>query len=389
MEETSKLLFSLIKYSLWGEPLPEEIAKSLSEDDLTALYKLAVKHDLAHLVGDALYKLQLLPKDSPAAGKFQHAQVVALYRYTHLEHERTRIYRVFEEEKIPFIPLKGILIRPLYPQPHLRTSCDIDILISREHLSRGIAALQNQLHYTLPEAAETFHDVSLFSESGVHLELHFTIENDQPFIDRMLSRVWEHATPLTDGSFEYRQSPEFFMFHQIAHMVSHFLNGGCGIRPVADLALLRRKLTYDENILRDFCEVCDILPFYRHVSHLCDVWFDEAEHTEVTEKMASFILYGGVYGNSENAMTIKRSREKSHGRYLLHRIFMPYRLLKTKYPILKRHKWLFPFMTVRRWFELLSPAKRKRAIADARRSEQMSSEEQRMTTEFLTELGLS
>lgn len=389
MEKTVKLLFSLINHSLLGRPLSEEDKKPLNEEELSRLYALADKHDLAHLAGDALYKHQLLPKGSAAAARFQQAQVIALYRYTQMEHERKGIYRIFEEEKIPFVPLKGIIIRPLYPEPHLRTSCDIDILVHKEDLDRAVAALKRHLGYRLPEDAETFHDISLFSPSGVHLELHFTIENDQPFIDRLLSQVWEYCAPVAEGSFEYRQSNEFFMFHQVAHMVSHFLNGGCGIRPVADLALLRRRMTYDEATVVGMCDVCDIGIFYGHIKRLCDVWFGEAKQDTVTEKMQNFILHGGVYGNSDNSLSIKRSRKKSQGAYLLSRIFMPYRLLKTKYPVLKRHKWLYPAMTVRRWFELLSPAKRRRAVREMQKSGGVTQAEHNETAAFLAELGLS
>lgn len=388
MKETVQLLLALINSDLFARPLPEAYKQPLHEDALERLYQLASKHDLAHVVADALYKNKLLPKESAVAGKLQQAQVMALYRYTKLEHERKQIYRVFEDNGIAFVPLKGIIIRPLYPQPHLRTSCDIDILVHREDLERAISALKKRLSYSLPKEAETFHDVSLFSESGVHLELHFTIENDQAYIDRLLSQVWKHCSPVAEGSFEYRQSNEFFMFHQIAHMVSHFLNGGCGIRPLVDLALLQQKLPYDETAVSAMCNVCYIETFHTHVKMLRDVWFGDGEHTAVTAQMENFILYGGVYGNSDNSINVKRSRQKRCGAYLFSRIFMSYHLLKTQYPILKKYKWLYPVMTVHRWFRLLSPTKRHRATAELKKSRAITEEDQANMQNFLKELGL-
>ena len=240
-ERTVTLLLALIKYSLFGSPLSEDHRGSLTEEALDKLYVLSNKHDLAHLAGDALYKAHLLPKDSPTAAKFQKAQMVALYRYTRLEQERGMIYRTLGQAKIPFVPLKGTVIRPMYPQPHLRTSCDIDILVHKEDISRATEALASDLGYTT-NGIQSSHDISLFSPSGNHLELHFSIERMEGKMDRLLSRVWEFCAPVSEDSYEYHQSPEYFMFHQISHMATHFLCGGCGVRPFVDLYLLKQKL---------------------------------------------------------------------------------------------------------------------------------------------------
>ena len=62
------VMFFLIK-SLFCESslLPEP----LSEEELLALYALSKKHDVAHLVGMALERQGLLPKESEVAKKFQ------------------------------------------------------------------------------------------------------------------------------------------------------------------------------------------------------------------------------------------------------------------------------------------------------------------------------
>ena len=387
MEHTALLLFSLIRYELTGAPLPDGNREPLTEDVLEQLFTLADKHDLAHLVGEALGRSNGLPKDSPAAEKFQRAQMVALYRYTRLEQERKRIYQVLNEAEIPFVPLKGILIRPFYPQPYLRTSCDIDILIHREDVERATERLTDALNYQTDHQAH-YHDVSLFSPGGIHLELHFSIRENMKRLDRLLAQVWSHVVPLADGQFEYRQTPEFFMFHQIAHMAYHFFGGGCGIRPLMDLYLLRQKLSFDETALRDMCEACEIGTFYERIKELSDVWFEGRAHHETTLRMQAYILFGGVYGSMDNSVAVKQQIHGGKGSYLLHRIFMPYHTLKIKYPILNRHKWLYPVMTVRRWFSLLSPERRRRASLELKKNASLSEEKRQSTTSLLAELGL-
>ena len=42
---------------------------------------------------------------------------------------------------------------------------------------------------------------------------------------------------------EHRMTNEFFLFHCVAHMAYHFvLGGGCGIRPMIDLYVMKQKL---------------------------------------------------------------------------------------------------------------------------------------------------
>ena len=387
MDQTFQLLLALIRYDLFQIPLPVSEFSNVSEEILEQLYQLSDKHDLAHLAGDALYKNDLLPKDSPAAAKFQKAQVLALYRYTRMEHERKQIYTVFEKEGIPFVPLKGLVIRPLYPQPHLRTSCDLDILVHREDVTRASDVLVHQLNYRTDQTAQ-YHDISLFSPSDIHLELHFSIQEDMPRLDQFLSQVWTYASPSVQDQWEFRLTPEFFMFHHIAHMAYHFVSGGCGIRPLADLYLLRQKISFDETVLLQMCETCGLKTFYERIIELNKVWFENFVHNETTYQLQSYLLYGGVYGSMEHSLTVKQQQHGGKGKYILHRIFMPYRYLKTKYPILDKHKWLFPIMTVRRWFSLLSPSRRKRVAYELKKSSSLSSEEQESTLNLLSDLDL-
>ncbi len=388
MEKTVKLLFSLINHELFGRPLPEEVKEPLGEEELKSLHALSEKHDLAHLVADALYKNQLLTQGSTMAEKFQKAQVLALYRYTKIEYERERICHVFEEAGIPYVPLKGIIIRPLYPQPYLRTSCDIDILIHKEDTDRAICLLTNDLKFNINTEFSHFHDVSLFSPGGIHLELHFTIEENKDHLDIVLSQVWDHCHPIKPDGCEYRQTPEFFILHHIVHMSEHFLKGGCGIRPLIDLYLLRCKMPYDEATVLALCEACGMKSFYLRSKELSDVWFDNHPHNDTTQRMQAFILYGGIYGNMDNSVAINQQKKGNSFQYLLGRVFMPYRNLKVKYPILNKHKWLFPAMTVRRWLSLLSTTRRKRITREIKISSNLSQEKQQGIDAVLLELEL-
>ena len=127
------------------------------------LYVLAKRHDLAHFVGYVISKHEL-SFDEQALEKFEEEQHVAVYRYENIRFELSEIRATFEKANIPFVPLKGAKLRALYPQPWLRTSCDIDVLVHEEDLPRAIKALTEEQGYA-QHGKKEYHDVSLFAPS--------------------------------------------------------------------------------------------------------------------------------------------------------------------------------------------------------------------------------
>jgi hypothetical protein len=67
---------------------------------------------------------------------------------------------------------------------------------------------------------------------------------------------------------------------------------------------------------------------------------------------------------------------------------MPYGNLKTKYPILKEHKWLTPFYQVRRWGEAVFERKIKKGVRELKVNANITKEDSEKTKKLLTQLGL-
>lgn len=383
--KTEKVMFLAIK-SLFGGNSP--VMDPLSEEELCELYALSKTQDAAHLVGMALEKQGLLPKESEVSKKFKKQQMLAMLRRERLDYELAEIRGVFERAKIRFLPLKGAVISSLYPTPWLRTSCDIDILVDEASLDACVALLSEQLGYRA-QALRDYHDLSLYAPSGVHLELHFSLMEKNEQINRELSRVWEFASPIAEGAFEHRMTNEYLLFHTVAHAAYHFSYGGCGIRPILDLFLMREKLDIDEGVLLAHLRACSLEPFYESVVALSERWFGTAEPTVLTDAMQEYLLSGGVYGSLENRVSAAQGRQGSRGAYLLRRIFLPYSSLCLQYPVLKRHKYLMPICAVRRWCRLIFLGKARRSMYEIRTSTQMSEEKVDRTAELMERLGLS
>lgn len=362
MESTS-ILLSFLRFALNGSPIDTHTATQLTPEILSDTYTLAQNHDLAHMAAYAMKALKL-GQETPVWKDFDHRQMEAVYRYIQLNHEYQQICHVLQEQGIPFLPLKGSVIRALYPQPWMRTSCDIDILVKEDTLQAAISALSDKLKYQ--EGKKENHDISLHSPSGIHLELHFRMLQEQFMVnacDRVLERVWQEAQPAEASPCQYGMSDPMFYFYHIAHMAKHVGTGGCGIRPFMDLWLLNHKLPHDRAAREALLEEGRLLTFAKVAEQVAEVWFSQAEHSPLSRQLEAYILKGNSYGSLENLASFRQAQSGGKFKYYVNRIFMPYRELKAYYPILKKHKWLMPFCQLARWLRILFTGRAKLAAA--------------------------
>ena len=386
MQNKALVMMELIKSSILGIPLDRNSIGDLSPEDIKALYDLSKKHDLDHIVADALTKGEFLGEDE-FSKKIKNSVFRAVYRYQTINYELKQICSVLEKSAICYVPLKGAVIRDLYPSPWMRTSCDIDILVKESDLDKVIDVLVNTLKYTCDNKKE-FHDVSLYSKSGVHLELHFNIKENMRNIDTMLSRVWDYAYPSSENEYRYSLTNEYMMFYHTAHMSYHFVSGGCGVKPFIDLLIIKDKIGYDEKTVKEYCEVCGIDQFYDSVFSLAEVWFGDGEHNELTSMMESYVLTGGVYGTLTNKVALGQGKKGNKFKYAMSRIFVSYDKLALHFPILRRQKWLFPFLQIARWFKLVFKGRVKSSIQELSVNKNLPEDQLEMTKKMLKSIGL-
>lgn len=380
-----KTLFSIIQLALSDKQSCDIDYNSVSDELLLDLIQITNMHDITHLLAFGLLKDNLI--DEEIKPQFQQVIQNTVERYERIDTELKRIIEAFETNKIPFIPLKGSVIRKFYPEPWMRTSCDIDVLVKEEDLERARLCLEEQCGY-LTEEKKGFHDISLYSPNQVHLELHFNIKEDNELLDNVLSEVWKYSISLEDKGYQYNLSNEFFMFYIIAHMSYHFMTGGCGIRPLIDLYLIEKQIKYDRKIFISLLDKANIVKFYKNVKALVGVWFENNEHTDITFLMQSYIIQGGVYGTLKNMVLLQQQRKKGKLSYFLYKIFLPYSKLKQKYTVIEKYRWLTPVMQVHRWFSIIFFGRAKKAVKELSYNQSVSKSESEIMKKFLEELGL-
>ena len=381
---TAEMLFSLLRSLLFGKEQTADIG-AMTDEELRALLELAAKHDLVHLAALALEKT--LPTEHKLRPALEKTKMLAVYRTENIRFECEQIETVLSEAKIPFVMLKGAEIRNLYPEAWMRTSCDIDVLVPENLHKTAVSELCDKLSYG--DAKEEYHDVSIKSPSGVNLELHFSILEDMPSIDKLLSKAWEHTVFCGEGTTKKKFTPEYFVFHHIAHMSYHILGGGCGIRPFLDLFFINSKMEYDRDRVLSLCRECSLEKLFCTAEEISHVWFGDMEHTPLTARLEEYILDGGVYGTKETHVESAQARKGGKGKYVFSRLFMPYKKLKTKYKILEKHPVLTPVYQVVRWGEMLFGGKLTRSVDELKTVQGTTDEKREALASLFDELKIN
>ena len=323
--------FRLLSSVISGRPLSEGERSLYAPAMLPELVVLARHHDLAHLLVLGLKNNGLTDESSRA---LENEIFRAVFRYEQLNYELTRIRETLEQAQVPFIPLKGAVLRDYYPEPWMRTSCDIDVLVHEEDLDGATAALADALNYRIGE--KSAHDIQIITRSGQHIELHFNLIEDHKInrASAVLSMVWDAAVRHEGWTCWYEMPDEQFYFYHIAHMAKHIENGGCGIRPFLDIWVLTHRVPHDRD---------------------------------------------------------RRERIKQGGRlrYACSQIWLPYEALKWAYPSLERKPQLLALYELRRWGRLLFIDGIGRGLSKLRLNSSISNECTANVRELLSALGLA
>ncbi len=378
-----KITFALLRFEMKGERLGDE-KNLITPETLSAVYKLSKKHDLAHLIIDALDKNGLLTNDLKQKKTILQERNMAVCRYEQQKYEFDEFCITLEEAKIPFIPLKGSVLREYYPEPWMRTSCDIDVFIKKEDLQKAISLLIEKCNYRCDSIGE--YDAQLYSNSGVHFELHFSLtETTSPKKEKALfNNLFDKAIGET---YKKNLTDEMNYCYHFSHVAKHLRYGGCGIRAVLDTMILNEVVTHDKEKRERLLEETGLLKLSKAIEKLARVWFDGEEEDERSRILSDFIILGGVYGDFKNKVIAQQTTKKNKGSYLFSRLFLPYEQMKYKYPKLQKCPILYPFYVVKRWFLMLN--KNTRALAKKEIEQTINRDnKQEKIIKTLKELGL-
>ena len=351
MDITQQGVIILIKSALTGQALALPEGFSLEAAD-----SLVRRQALLPLVYQGAYQCGI-DTGSEIMRQYQKQYFRLLLHSEQQMHAVNQIFRAFEENQIDYLPLKGCVLKGLYPKPEMRAMGDADILIRKEQYDR-IKEVMQALDFC--EESVSSYDTH-WKNPALFAELHHGLfADDQEDLCRYFGDCWGKA--VSDAGNRYTFTAEDTFVYIFAHMTKHFRFGGIGARQVVDLFVYRQaNPQMDEVRVERIMEQLHLLEFYRNIRRLLEVWFEDAPVDPVSACITSYIFSGGNWGTAENLfyskelLRAKRAGRIGHSRFraVLRAVFPPLDHMQHSYNVLYRYPWLRPVFWVVRWFDIL------------------------------------
>lgn len=373
------VLMEILHCAVNGVPGREELLEKLTPEVIGAVYQLAGKHSLAHLVSRFVFENRI--GVAPEVGvKWQQEDILRVYRHERMKYAFRQICEALEEAQIAYIPLKGSVLRAFYPEEDMRTSCDIDVLVREEELQPAVQALERK-GFRCGE--RHYHDISLYAPNGTHLELHFSIRENMDRLDGVLKNAWDYVQPEQGSRHAFRK--DFFVFHMYAHMAYHFLSGGCGIRSLLDIWIMEHRMDAAYPCAEKLLKRAGIYRFAQEMSRIANRCFTDHDSSD---PVMAYIWRGGVYGSRKNRISVQKKQLGSSRAYVRRRLLLPYRSMTILYPVLKKLPVLLPFCWVHRLVRAVLRGKTGSFASELACTGRVSDADVREVTEICMRLGL-
>ena len=352
MQSSIDLFFSLIVSSISRKPIGTIDSRNC---DFAWITYMAEHHDILQIIADGALQNNLSDCFEGGETELKKAIFNASYRDSKNKHTFDLACETLDKAGIEYMPLKGCLLKKMYPESWLRSSCDNDILVRRETLKTAAEVLQN-VGFKV-KGRLNYHDLSLLYDD-TNLELHFSIRENIKGMDVLLDEVWDNAE--RSVGFMYLQTNDYFVFHHIAHMMHHFVVGGCGVRPFIDLWILKRNNYYNDDVVKELCRRAQLYEYYCAVCETIQVWFEGKPSSEIVDTIREYSFYGGVYGNYPNNQAVNTVNSGGRIRNVIYSAFPRYENMCVLYPSLKKTPLLLPFCYINRFYIKLFGRDKKR-----------------------------
>ncbi len=287
---------------------------------------------------------------------FETAEYRALALNTNQLYETQRLFQAFEKSGIDYMPLKGCVLKPLYPKPEMRMMSDADILVRKEQYPR-IKNVMGELGYT--EKVESDHEY-VWYKNNILIELHKRlIPSYNKDYYAYFGDGWRLARK-TDRDFCYEMSKEDTFIYIFTHFAKHYRDAGIGLLHLTDLyVFIKNNPGINSEYLRSELEKLCLYRFYINIEHTLKVLFRGESPDEISDIITDSIFGFGVYGTHENHLLSAALKESAQSgsadnvrrRQLAAKLFPSYESMCKMYPSLSGKRVLLPFYWAGRGFE--------------------------------------
>jgi len=323
------------------------------------MFDFCEKHSITVLVYHALKKVPDISIDDALNKKYNESYLKAMGREAKQEFEYRRIAKRFEDNNIDYMPLKGCIMKYLYPLPFLRHMVDMDILIREDDLTKaGNIMLEDGYSGTVEK---TLHYHNSFTKKPIFdVELHRSLLADHYIhISKFIDGVWDRAIKSENSNHLYEMTPEDFYIFMIIHLANHFIFGGVSLKLLFDIRVfLNAHPEIDMDYINSQLDIVNLRLFGEKMKTITDLWFDGGESDELYDEINITLMNCAGFGKEALMFWNDENRDE----YFLRLVFPTVENMKKIFPVLEKAIILLPFCYIFRLFRAVF--KRRDVIKD-------------------------
>ena len=332
-------------------------AQRCAEMDDAAVYSLACSHMLSAAAASALERVMTLPQH------WLNAKGNSKRRLIIYQAERTKLLQELDKCGIWYLPLKGIILKDMYPESAMREMSDNDILCDPTKMSE-VREVMTSLGFTCKEYGKKYHDI--YQKGIMTFEMHSNLFNrtDHPETFYYYNTIKERLIKDDDNLCGYHMTDEDFYIYCVKHMYKHFSKAGTGLRSLLDIYILNKVkgMSLDRGYISSELDHFGLREYELKTRQLAENVFSLQPLSESEKEELAFYAYSGSHGTIENAIAKElehNDSKKAKRRYILRRIFPTGKDIELNNPTVYHHMVLYPFWIVYRPFKGLVKKRRK------------------------------
>lgn len=334
--------------------------------EIMRLFDIAKKHSLASITYTALEGTEILEKaDIKMVKEWKDIKEKTIRKNILLDVEKEQIVAELENKHIWYMPLKGSVIKSLYPNDCMREMADIDILFDSKY-REAVKRIFKEKGYSVESYLKGNHDV-YFKKPIYNFEMHTSlfVSTECPKTYEFFKNIDEKLISVNEDACEKKFSNEDNYLYFIAHNYKHHMNAGTGLRAIVDFFVLYnhfyRSMDWDyitSNLHRmeinHFETLCRELSFYLLKE---PVFVDLTTLSTKRQNMIYNFVSSGTYGTIEKFVVNNMKKYSKDGsvidigtktRYILSRLFPSSEKYKVCLPIVGKFPVFMPFVWIYR-----------------------------------------
>ena len=321
--------------------------------NLDALYAVAHHHQLTAITAMSLEAAGIkFPLFTQAKGK-------AIRKNAALNLDRAALTERLEAEGIWYMPLKGAVLADYYPEFGMRQMSDNDILID-PCSARRVKEIMQSIGFKVEHFGKELHDE--YSRPPVsYFEIHRCLftqrdKNMYDYYKDIASRLKKE-----EGTYARHFSDEDFYIYLTAHEYRHFSGSGTGLRSLLDIYVYLQKFgkQLDGNYIEQEIKKLGLEDFEKRNRELALRLFSGEAISEQEEDWLRYFILSGVHGTAQNKL-----EKQGRWHYFWTNLFPSYRVMATRYPVLRKAPFLMPVCWLYRFIGklIIRPERIKRKL---------------------------